>query len=260
MIRAAFVLGAGLGTRLRPLTEHCPKPLVPVNGRPLITYAFDHLGAAGVERFVVNTHHCPEAYEAVLGTPSTPSISRFSENSGSALFAVHDRLGYWRDLPIIFRHEPILLDTGGGIANIADLFAEEESFFIHNGDVLADLDLSALAAVHTRDANAVTLALRSHGGPLQVSCADGRVLDIRGTLGNHNAPRYLFTGIYIASPALFPYLDASCPNSVISAFLRMITDGLPIGGVVLDDGIWHDIGTLDSYAAINDNFPRLSYE
>jgi len=234
MIRSAFVLGAGLGTRLRPLTEHCPKPLVPVNGRPLISYAFDHLIAAGVERFVVNTHHCPEAYE---------------------IFNAH-----WRDRPITFRHEPVLLDTGGGIANVADLFDGEESFYIHNGDVLADLDLAALAAAHTRDANAVTLTLRSHGGPLQVSCADRCVLDIRGTLGNHDAPRYLFTGIYVASPVLFPYLSASHPNSVIPALLRMIADGLRIGGLVLDGGVWHDIGTLDSYAAINDNFPRLSYQ
>jgi len=240
MIRSAFVLGAGLGTRLRPLTEHCPKPLVPVNDRPLITYAFDHLIAAGVERFVVNTHHCPEAYETA--------------------FHANDGLGHWRDRQIIFRHEPVLLDTGGGIANVADFFTGEESFYIHNGDVLADLDLVALAAAHARDANAVTLALRSRGGPLQVSCTDGRVLDIRGALGNHDAQRYLFTGIYVASPVLFPYLNVSCPNSVIPALLRMIGDGLRIGGIILDDGIWHDIGTLDSYAAINDNFPRLSYK
>ena len=61
-IRTAFILGAGLGTRLRPLTQNLPKPLLPVGGRPIITYAMEHLRAAGVERFIINTHHCPEKY------------------------------------------------------------------------------------------------------------------------------------------------------------------------------------------------------
>ncbi|MFO7568460.1 MAG: sugar phosphate nucleotidyltransferase, partial [Smithellaceae bacterium] len=61
-IKTAFILGAGLGTRLRPLTENMPKPLLPVGGRPIITYAMEHLRAAGVLRFIVNTHHCAEKY------------------------------------------------------------------------------------------------------------------------------------------------------------------------------------------------------
>ena len=90
MIRTAFILGAGLGTRLRPLTEECPKPLLPVGGRPLITYAMDHCLSVGIERFIVNTHHCPRAFDRA-----------FPEKS-------------WRGWPILFRHEPVLLDTGGG--------------------------------------------------------------------------------------------------------------------------------------------------
>jgi NDP-sugar pyrophosphorylase family protein len=65
-ISKAFVLGAGLGTRLRPLTDSRPKPLVPVFNKPLITFAFDHLLHAGVQKFVVNTHHRPEAYERLI--------------------------------------------------------------------------------------------------------------------------------------------------------------------------------------------------
>ena len=62
----AFVLGAGLGTRLRPLTDHRPKPLVPLFGKPLITFGFDHLIANGITSFAVNTHHCPKAYGQLL--------------------------------------------------------------------------------------------------------------------------------------------------------------------------------------------------
>ena len=61
-LKTAFILGAGLGMRLRPLTEHCPKPLLPIGGRPVITYAMDHLLSIGVDRFIVNTHHCPEVF------------------------------------------------------------------------------------------------------------------------------------------------------------------------------------------------------
>ena len=94
--KTAFILGAGLGTRLRPLTERCPKPLLEVGGRPVITYAMDHLLSIGVERFIVNTHYCPDVY-----------LQKFPDRS-------------WRGAPIIFRHEAVLLDTAGGLKNIED--------------------------------------------------------------------------------------------------------------------------------------------
>ena len=85
-IKKAFVLAAGLGTRLRPLTDQLPKPLIPVGHKPLITFAFDHLIAdAGIEEFIVNTHHLPEAFPAA-----------FPE-------------GIYRSRPVTFRREPVLL-------------------------------------------------------------------------------------------------------------------------------------------------------
>ena len=117
-LRQAFVLGAGLGTRLRPLTQDLPKPLIPVWGRPLMTHGFDHLRTAGVDRFIVNTHWHPEAYDAA-----------FPENT-------------WRGIPITLRHEPILLETAGGVANVADLLGRTESFWVYNGDILSTLPLA----------------------------------------------------------------------------------------------------------------------
>jgi mannose-1-phosphate guanylyltransferase len=93
-INTAFILGAGLGTRLRPLTENTPKPLLEIGGRPIITYAMAHLRAVGIKRFIVNTHHCAEQYQ-----------ENFPDSN-------------WQDIPITFRHEPVLLDTAGGIKNI----------------------------------------------------------------------------------------------------------------------------------------------
>src|SRR4030043_1833431 len=99
-LRTAFILGAGLGMRLRPLTERCPKPLLEIKGRPIITYVMDHLLKVGVDRFIVNTHHCPEVYS-----------EKFPDRQ-------------WRGVPMTFRYEPILLETAGGLKNVEDLLAE----------------------------------------------------------------------------------------------------------------------------------------
>ena len=93
-----------------------------MQGRPLITYAMDHLLAVGVERFIVNTHHCAAAYEKA-----------FPENS-------------WQGSPIQFRFEPILLNTGGGLKNIEDLLENDPALWIYNGDILTDIPLTHLLA------------------------------------------------------------------------------------------------------------------
>jgi len=227
-IRTAFILGAGLGTRLRPLTENCPKPLLPVGGRPLITYAMDHLIAAGVERFIVNTHHCPERYaEAFPG-------------------------GAWRGMPVLFRFEPVLLDTAGGIKNIEDLVAGDERFFVYNGDVLTDLPLAALIEAHFRRKPEATLALRSEGPVRNVDLdAGGNICDMRGLLRRPGVRKVLFSGIYIVEKSIFRRLEPGRVESVIPVFVRMIAEcpGL-IAGVVIDEGKWRDIGSIREYSAL----------
>ena len=147
MIKQAFVLAAGLGTRLRPLTDTLPKPLIPVGLKPLITFAFDHLIAdAGVEEFIVNTHHLAGAY-----------AEAFPE-------------GAYRGRPLRFRHEPVLLETGGGIRNIADLLRPGGgTLLIYNGDILTDLPLAPAIAYHRASGNEVTLVLRSQDGPKHIA-------------------------------------------------------------------------------------------
>jgi len=222
-IGTGFVLGAGLGTRLRTLTAERPKPLVPVFHKPLITFAFDHLRAFGVERFVVNTHHRPEAYDRLLGADYGKSL-------------------------IQYRHEPVLLDTAGGIANVRDLVGDEP-FLVHNGDVLADLPLGRLIERHFAEGNVATLLLRSAGGPAHVQCdpQSGRITDIGARLGGRNEPAFLFTGIYVLSPAIFSRIPAGEILSIIPVFLKMIQAGERIGGIVLDEGLWFDLGTRESY-------------
>ena len=154
--KTAFILGAGLGTRLRPLTEHCPKPLLEIGGRPIITYAMDHLIGVGIDRFIVNTHHCPEVYG-----------EKFADKQ-------------WRGVPIIFRHEPVLMETAGGLKNIEDLLDEDDAIICYNGDVMSDLPLQRLIETHEKERPEVTMALRGSGGLLNVNINEhGEIVDLR---------------------------------------------------------------------------------
>ena len=223
-MQKAFVLGAGLGTRLRPLTNQLPKPLIPVFHRPLITYAFDHLLGSGVREFIVNTHHLPECY-----------VAAFPENE-------------YGGASLTFRHEPVLLETAGGIANIADLVSDGP-FIVYNGDILTDLPLAALLQVHGRGENMVTLVLRSSGPARHIAfdAEHGLVTDIRGKLETGNVGTHQFTGIYAVSPEFLQHLKPGRIESVIPVWLTLIREGARIGAVVVDDGQWWDLGDRESY-------------
>lgn len=226
-VNQAFVLGAGIGERLRPLTEQLPKPLVPVFHRPLITYAFDHLISAGVSRLVVNTHHIPDAYARAFPDQAHHGV------------------------PVQFRNEsPVRLETAGGIANVRDLL-RNKPFLVYNGDILTDLPLKPLIRTHRENGNLVTLALRSHGPSLHIAFdrESGRVTDIRNKLGTGDEGKFLFTGIYACDPAIHDWITPGKVESVIPIFLNMIRDGAKIGAVVIDEGSWWDLGSRTAYLA-----------
>jgi len=231
-LRQAFVLGAGLGTRLRPLTEDLPKPLVPIFHRPLISYAFDHLTDFGAQRLMVNTHHASAQYR------------RFFPDAAHA------------GAKLAFRHEPLLLETGGGLRNIAD-WVEPETLLVYNGDVLTDLPLERAYQQHQASGYEVTLILRSSNGPLQISLPDGAdaISDIRGQMGDDTSPRFLFSGLYFVEPAFIQRIPAGEIVSVVATFHAMLREKVPVGAVVEDRGQWHDLGTIERYHKVHRTLP-----
>jgi aminoglycoside/choline kinase family phosphotransferase/choline kinase len=233
-IHTAFLPGAGLGMRLRPLTEACPKPLLPVDGRPIITYAMDHLLTTGVQRFIVNTHHCADVYRQAFPD------------------------GQWRGMPILFRHEPVLLDTAGGLKNIEDLLKDDERILVYNADIMTNLPLASLLEAHVRQRREVTLALRSDGPLLNVDLDEqGEICDMRGLLKRPGVKSCLFTGIYIVEKRFLGRLTAGRIGSVVPVFVHMIQqEPGSVGSVLIDQGEWHDIGSPEEYGRMM-NSPLL---
>jgi len=236
-ITQAFVLAAGLGTRLRPLTEDLPKPLIPIFQKPLITFALDHLIAAGVQSFVINTHRLPNLFHEF-----------FSGN------------GY-HGHSVTLAHEPDLLETGGGIKNVERIL-RKEPFMVYSGDILTDVALEPLITEHFRANNDVTLGLRRNTGlGAGVVMRDGRILEI--STKSNPKENFDYANISVWNPEIFARIPAKRKISFIPILIDWINLGGTIGGVALDDGKWFNIGSrkeyLDVHRAISNKHWRPAY-
>jgi mannose-1-phosphate guanylyltransferase len=223
-ITQAFVLAAGLGTRLRPLTEDLPKPLIPIFQKPLITFALDHLIDLGVERFVINTHKRAELFE-----------NSFHDNE-------------YQGHSVTLLHEPDLLETGGGIKN-AERYLGNDLFLTYSGDILTDVNLQALIDEHFRRGNDVTLALRNTNLASDVALRDHRVVDIAnryGTTGNLD-----FANVAVWNPRIFQQIPPRQKISFIPILADWIGKGGKIGGLVMNDGKWFNIGSRAEYLDVH---------
>jgi mannose-1-phosphate guanylyltransferase len=224
-ITQAFVLAAGLGKRLRPLTDELPKPLIPIFQKPLITFALDHLIGTGVTRFVVNTHRLPELFQDF-----------FSENSYSG-----------RSVTLV--HEQDLLETGGGIKNV-EPFLGNEPFIAYSGDILSDVDLEPLIENHFRFQNHVTLGLRRNTGlGAGVVMRNSRIVAISNEFNPDE--NFDYANVSVWNPEIFQRIPPRQKVSFIPILIRWISQGGRIGGVVLDDGHWFNIGSRSEYLEVH---------
>jgi NDP-sugar pyrophosphorylase family protein len=231
----AMVFAAGVGSRLRPLTDRTPKALIEVGGRPLLELVLDRLMRFGVDSVVVNVHHEPDRIEAYL------------------------RMGRIK-LPIVLSREPELLDTGGGLKKAAPLLAGEESFFVHNVDVVSAIDLGLLYAQHTESGALATLAVQPRpSGRAFLFERGGRLAGWEEAPGGrrewagspaHDVQRLGFCGIHAVSPALLGRLCESGKFSIVSAYLRLAREGADIRAFRADSAFWTDVGSPEKLEAV----------
>jgi len=232
----AMILAAGYGTRLRPYTDHTPKPLFSIAGRPLLDVTIEHLRQAGCRAVIVNTHHLHGQIEAFIG----------AQNYG---------------IEVCTRHEPQILGTGGAIKNVAD-FWDDQPFTVINADIVADIDLAKVYDTHCRHRPVATLVLCDD--PEFNSVAVDRNEWITGF---HNPCRggrqssgslLTFTGIQVLEPEVLNYIPPGKPYSSIDAFKQILADGKKLKAVVVSKDCWQDIGSPQRYrqAAINKAIPQ----
>lgn len=228
----AFILAAGVGSRLKPWTDHHPKALVDIAGKPMIQRVIENVASSGVDGVVVNVHHFSE------------QIVEFLENHD---FGVNI---------MISDESSLLLDTGGGLRKAVDYF-EGEDVLVHNADILTDYDLSKLIAVHKRCGNDATLLMGER--PSSRKLVFDKNMRLKGwtntTTGEVKpgdlitAPddRYLsFQGIHILSSGLYnrliDYRPDNTPFSIIDFYIAHASTH-NITGVIIDrDARWFDVG------------------
>jgi mannose-1-phosphate guanylyltransferase len=218
----AFILGAGLGTRLAPLSLILPKPLMPVFQKPLIQHTMDHYLRCGVTEFMVNISCLPLMWERAFPEPQ------------------------YRGCPVSFSEEAHPLDSGGGVKKILPLW-KEGPIIVHNGDILTDIPLSDLLTEHRRSGKLITMALRSVDGKRNVGFdpATGCVTDIRHALGV-NPGTHQFAGTYIMEPCVADMFPAEEKFSIFPIWLELVRRG-EVGGMEFDWANWYEIGSPEGY-------------
>ena len=235
-----MILAAGLGTRLRPLTNDRPKALVEINGRTLLEITLTRLREFGVSEVIVNAHHFADRLIDYLGANNN--------------FGMHVEIS----------REDVLLDTGGGLKKAAHFFlrdsrSDSEPFILHNVDVLSTIDLHRMLAFH-RERNALaTLAVQDRktsryllfngnsqlcGRGAHRDAADGET-QIKQSRPIPNAQPLAFCGIHVISPRLLTLLHEEGAFSILDPYVRLAAAGEKILSFRADDYYWRDLGTAE---------------
>ena len=238
----AMILAAGLGTRLRPLTNERPKALVELNGRTLLEITITRLASFGVREITVNVHHFADQVISYL---------KSKNNFGLRIE--------------VSREDDLLLDTGGGLKKAAWFFQEEgtyvnEPFLLHNVDVISTIDFRQMLRVHDENRALATLAVQPRQSSRQllfneklqlvgrrVNEKDSVISSEARNLSRPNSPLaalpLAFSGIHVLSPRLLPLLtESQLVFSIIDSYLRLASQGHKILAFRADQYYWRDLG------------------
>jgi NDP-sugar pyrophosphorylase family protein len=239
----AMVLAAGMGTRLRPLTDSRPKALVEVGGRTLLEITVARLRDFGVTEIILNVHHHAEMVIDNL--------------------KAHSNFGMRTE---ISREDDLLLDTGGGLKKAAWFFLEDsnsgdEPFILHNVDVITNIDISRMVEFHRERKPLATLAVQKRESSRQLLFDDGMAMCGRRIQGradelvDASAPVHAraFSGIHVISPRLLRMINEEGVFSIIDVYLRLAAGGESILGFCADQYHWRDVGRLEDLRQANED-------
>ena len=227
----AMILAAGLGTRLKPLTDSIPKAMVSLAGKPLIYHTINRLKSSGITQIIINVHHF----------------------AGSIMDYVESNNGF--GLQIAFSREEALLDTGGGLKNASWFSNDDQPFILHNVDVLAGIDLSKMLNYHNERKSLATLAVRKRDtsryflfnqekrlvGWQSLESGEKEIV----TPISKEPEKLSFMGIHIISPDIFSFLPDKRIFSIVKAYLEMAKNGHSIYGYRNDNDFWMDLGKIE---------------
>lgn len=225
----AMILAAGLGTRLRPITEQIPKALVEVGGIPMLTRVAARLVAAGATRLIVNVHHHPR------------QVIDFIDASGG--FGVET---------VVSDESGDLLETGGALVKAAPLLRRDAPFFLHNVDVMTDIDLVAMYREHQAHNPLATLAVMRRDAKRYLlfdeeenlcgfgNSETGLHREARPPVGQ--TQRLGFSGVHVLSPRILDLITETGAFSIIPMYMRLVAEGESIRAHRVDTSAWIDIG------------------
>ncbi len=224
----AMILAAGMGTRLRPLTDTTPKALIPVNGKPLLQHVIEKLKALGIVEIIVNVHHLAE------------QVVRFIEENHS--FGIRVEIS----------HEDTILDTGGGLQKAAWFFDDGQPFLLHNVDILTNVNIPEMLAWHKQKQALVTLAVRKRQTSRYfLFDRQNRLCGWESLKDNEkkiivpqdgDLQRFSFMGVHLISPHLFSLLKTKGAFSIVPAYLELAGQGEKIFGYPANHCKWMDVG------------------
>ena len=231
----AMILAAGLGTRLRPLTDDRPKALVEMAGRTLLEITLSRLNSWGIRDVIVNVHH-------------------FADQIVDYLKAHKDSV-----MHIEISREDVLLDTGGGLKKagwffLEDSAAADEPFILHNVDVLSTIDLRRMVEAHIQKKALATLAVQQRDSS-RVLLFDENLRLCGRRAGRDREPEIVcpaarlqplaFCGVHVISPRLLRMMEDDGVFSIIDSYLRLAARGESILGFSADEYYWRDLGKLE---------------
>jgi NDP-sugar pyrophosphorylase family protein len=222
----AMVLAAGLGTRLRPLTNTRPKALVELGGRTLLEMTLTRLTSFGIHEVIVNVHHFADMVIDYL---------RANDN-----FGMH----------IEISREDVLLDTGGGLKKAAWFFGNnpDEPFILHNVDILTTIDLNKMVTFHRENRPLATLAMQQRKTSRYLLFNDEGRLCGKSPTPDPAFQSLGFAGIHVISPRLLSMMPSEEIFSIITCYLDLAARGEHIAAFRADEYAWKDLGRPENFS------------